>query len=62
MPVAAEPLAHAIEPGPLALSIAPGVVAAFLALATAFSRGRRQEVLPGEVIAFRKEPPLRRAA
>jgi hypothetical protein len=62
VPVVAEPPAHAIEPVPLVLSIAPGVVAAFLALVTAFSRGRRPEVLPAEVIAFRKEPRLRGAA
>jgi hypothetical protein len=62
VPVVAKPLAHVIEAEPLVLSIAPGIVAVLLALVTAFSRGRRPEVVPAEVIVFRKELPLRRAA
>lgn len=61
-PAVVQPLAHAIEAEPLALSIAPGIVAALLALVTAFTRSRRQAPSPATVIAFRKELPLRRAA
>ena len=53
---------HAIAAEPLALSVAPGIVAAVLALVTAFMRSRRPVGLPANVIAFRKELPLRRAA
>jgi hypothetical protein len=62
VPVVAKPHVHAIEAEPLVLSIAPGIVAVLLALATAFSRSRRPEVAPAEVIVFRKELPLQRAA
>ncbi len=62
VPVAAEPPAHPIEPVPLTLSLAPGVVAALLALLTAFSRRRRPQATPAEVIAFRTELPLQNAA
>ncbi len=62
VPVVAKEVVRAIEAEPLALSIAPGIVAAFLALATAFMRSRRPALLPAKVIAFRKELPLRRAA
>jgi hypothetical protein len=62
VPTIVKPLAHAFESEPLVLSIAPGVVAALLALVTAFSRGRRPEVVPAEVVVFRRELPLQRAA
>jgi hypothetical protein len=63
VPVAAEPAAvPAIDPGGLALSTAPGVVAALLAVITAFSRRRRPQVTPAEVIVFWKELPQPRAA
>jgi hypothetical protein len=62
LPVVAKPFAHAIEAEPLTLSIAPGIVAALLALVTAFSRRRRPATAPARVIAFRKELPLRHAA
>jgi hypothetical protein len=62
LPAVVEPFAHAIEAEPLALSIAPGIIAALLALATAFTRSQRQSPLPARVIAFRKELPLRHAA
>ena len=58
----AEPVAHAIAPGTLALSIAPGIVAALLALVAAFSHRRRPQVAPAEVVIFRKERPQQRAA
>jgi hypothetical protein len=60
--VVAKQVVHAIEAEPLALSVAPGIVAALLALATAFTRRRRPAGLPATVIALRKELPLRRAA
>jgi hypothetical protein len=53
---------QAVDAEPLALSIAPGIVAVLLALATAFTQSRRQAPLPARVIAFRKELPLQRAA
>jgi pyruvate/2-oxoglutarate dehydrogenase complex dihydrolipoamide acyltransferase (E2) component len=59
---APEEVAHAIEAEPLVLSAGPGIIAALLALTTAFMRSRRQTRLPAKVIAFRKELPLRRAA
>ncbi len=62
LPAVARPFAHALEAEPLALSIAPGIVAALLALVTAFSRRRRPEVVPAEVIAFSTGVPLQRAA
>jgi hypothetical protein len=62
VPVAAEPLANPIEPVALTLAIAPGVVAALLALVTAFSRRRRPQATPAEVIVFRPGQPLRSAA
>ena len=62
LPVVAAKLRHAAEAEPLALSIVPGIVAALLALATAFTRSRRQAPVAARVIAFRKELPLRQAA
>ena len=62
MPEAVKPFVHAIEAEPLALSIAPGVVAVLLALAAAFTRRRRPAPLSAIVIAFRRELPLNRAA
>jgi hypothetical protein len=62
VPVAAEPVVHAFQAESLTLSIAPGAIAALLAVAMGFSRRRRPEVTPAEVIAFRKELSLRRAA
>jgi len=62
IPVSAAHLGHAVDAEPLALSIAPGVVAVLLALVTAFTRSRRQAPLAAEVIASRKELPLRHAA
>jgi hypothetical protein len=62
LPVVVTPFAHAIEAEPLALSIAPGIVAALLVLVTVFTRGRRPAPLPARVIPFRKELPLQRAA
>lgn len=53
---------HAIGAEALALSIAPGLIAALLALVTAFTRGRRPAQLPARVIPFRKDAPLRHAA
>ena len=50
VPAVVKPFAHAIEAEPIALSIAPGIVVALLALVLAFARIRRQE------------PPLRHAA
>lgn len=61
-PAVVKPLVHAIEAEPLALSIAPGIIAAFLALLTALTRSRREASVPARVIVFRKELPLRRAA
>jgi hypothetical protein len=60
--IVSSPLAHAFKTEPLMLSIAPGIVAVLLALITASSRRRRPDVVPAEVIEFRKELPLRRAA
>jgi hypothetical protein len=62
LPVVVKPLAHAIEAEPLVLSIAPGIVAALLALVTAFMRGRRPAALTATVIPLRKVLPPRRAA
>ncbi len=61
-PLAAEPHAQAQEAEPLVLSVGPGIVAALLALVTAFTQRRRRTPLPARVIAFRKEQRLRRAA
>ena len=62
VPVVVQPFTHAIESEPLALSIAPGIVAVLLALVTAFTCGRRPALLTARVIPFRKELPLQRAA
>ena len=62
VPVVAKQREHAIEAGPLALSIAPGLVAALLALVTAVTRRRRPAPLAAPVIALRRELPLRHAA
>ena len=62
LPVVAAKRGHAVEAEPLALSITPGIVAALLALVTAFTRSRRGAPLSATVIAFRKEQPLRHAA
>jgi hypothetical protein len=62
VPVPVKPLVHAIEAEPLVMSIAPGIVAALLALVTAFARSRRDCLVPARVIAFRKELPLQSAA
>lgn len=62
VPVPLKPVVRAIEAEPLVLSIAPGIVAALLALVTALTRGRRQAPVPARVIAFGKELPLQRAA
>jgi len=62
LPVVAARPGHAVEAEPLALSIAPGIVAALLALVTAFTRNRRRAPLSATVIAFSKELPLRHAA
>lgn len=62
VPVVVKPFAHAIEAEPLVLSIGPGIVAALLALVTAFTRGRRPTPITARVIPLRKELPLRRAA
>jgi hypothetical protein len=62
VPVVVKPFVHAVGAEPLALSIAPGIVAVLLALATVFMRSRRQALLPARVIAFRRELRLQRAA
>jgi hypothetical protein len=62
VPVVAPRFVHPMEVQPLVLSIGPGVLAALLALATAFARIRRPAPVPAKVIAFRRELPLRRAA
>jgi hypothetical protein len=62
VPAVPTQVVHAIAAEPLALSVAPGIVAAVLALLTVFMRSRRPAGLPANVIAFRKELPLRRAA
>jgi hypothetical protein len=62
LPVVVKPFVHAIEAEPLTLSIAPGIIAALLALSTVFIRRRRPTRLPATVIPFRKELPLQRAA
>ncbi len=62
LPVVAAHLEHAVEAEPLALSIAPGIVAVLLAIVTALARGRRRAPLPASVIPFRRELPLRHAA
>ena len=61
-PVAAEPLVPAFDGRSFTLSIAPGLVAALLALMTAFTRARRPSRCPATVIPLRREPLLRRAA
>jgi murein DD-endopeptidase MepM/ murein hydrolase activator NlpD len=60
--VVAPKLVHAIGAEPLALSVAPGLVAALLALVTAFTRGRRRVPAPARIIPLRRELPMRRAA
>ena len=62
VPVVAKPFVPGIGAGSLALSIAPGVVAALLALITAFTRRREPVPVGARVIPFRRELPLRRAA
>jgi len=62
LPVVAAHVGHVVNAEPLALSITPGIVAALLALVTAFARSRRRAPLSATVIAFRKEQPLRHAA
>lgn len=61
-PVRGEALVRAPGAEPIALSLGPGIVAALLALVTAFTRNRRRVPLPAEVIPFRRRLPLRRAA
>jgi hypothetical protein len=56
------PFVRAIEAEPLAFSIAPGIVAALVALAIVFIRVRRQEPDAAGVIPFRRGLSLRRAA
>ena len=53
---------HGVEAEPIVLSVAPGIVAAFFALLTAFTRNPRAAPVPARVISFRKEQPLRHAA
>ncbi len=62
VPVVVSPFVHAIEAEPLALSIAPAVVAVLIALATVFARSRLQALVPARSVALRKELPLRHAA
>lgn len=62
LPVVVKPLARAIEAEPLVLSVAPGIVAALLALVTAITRARRPAPITARVIPFRKELPVQRAA
>jgi hypothetical protein len=62
LPLVVAPLVHAIETEPLVLSVAPGIVAALLALLAAFTRCRRPAAAPARVIPFGRDPPLRRAA
>ena len=61
-PVIPTHFARASQTGSVVLSVAPGIVAGLLALATAFMRRRTPALSPARVIAFRKELPLHRAA
>ncbi|HEY2354256.1 MAG TPA: M23 family metallopeptidase [Gaiellaceae bacterium] len=62
VPVFLKPFAHAFATEPIALSIAPGIVALLLALATAYTWSRRQSPLAARVTGFRSGLPLRRAS
>lgn len=58
VPVVSEPVAPAIDPTGLTLSLAPGVLAALLVLAAALSHRRRPRATPAEGIALRTEVEL----